>query len=174
MRVNRGVVRRTVHWCGLAWVIACGGVVNTEEKRSEPGGGDGGSHPILTASGGKPTPEPMCGNREIESGEICDGTNLGGQTCESATMGMRWGGLLRCQNTCRSFDTSQCETGDRSGTAGTGGRLGAGGAVGRGGVRGDAAIGGAAGATYGDPHLFTADGVEYDFQAVGEFVLLED
>lgn len=175
MWLTRGSIRRTVFGCGLAGVVACGGVVNTEENRFDSGRGDGGSSSAIFGSGGKSPTGSTCGNGRIEPGEICDGTNLGGATCASATMGIRQGGPLGCNNTCTAFVTIQCQIGDPLGIAGAGGRPGAGGAFGRGGTTStDASVDGSAGATYGDPHLFTADGVEYDFQAVGEFVLLED
>ncbi len=47
---------------------------------------------------------PVCGNSIIESGEICENTNLAGQTC--ITQGFI-GGNLSCNN-CLSFDTSAC------------------------------------------------------------------
>ncbi len=52
--------------------------------------------------------EPTCGNGIIESGEQCDGTNFGGQTCQS--LGFTGGGTLQCSigpNGCQ-FNTSQC------------------------------------------------------------------
>ncbi|MEE8523712.1 MAG: hypothetical protein V3T72_07245, partial [Thermoanaerobaculia bacterium] len=45
-----------------------------------------------------------CGNGNIDFGEDCDGTNLGGATCES--LGFH-AGTLSCDLTCM-FDTSQC------------------------------------------------------------------
>ena len=49
---------------------------------------------------------PVCGNGIIESGEVCDGTNLGGQTCLS--LGYT-GGSLSCASSC-SFNTAACTT----------------------------------------------------------------
>lgn len=48
-----------------------------------------------------------CGNTIIEGTEICDSTDLGGQTCRSRGFG---NGTLRCSLTCQSFDYSQCST----------------------------------------------------------------
>lgn len=48
-----------------------------------------------------------CGNNTIEPGEVCDGTNLGGQTCVSRGFA---GGTLACAPNCQSFDTSGCVT----------------------------------------------------------------
>ena len=46
----------------------------------------------------------MCGNGQIESGEVCDGSNFNGQSCQS--MGFD-SGSLSC-NGCASIDTSGC------------------------------------------------------------------
>jgi hypothetical protein len=75
----------------------------------------------------------VCGNGIIESGEVCDGTSLGGESCSSVTMHALPSGVLRCTVTC-TFDTSQCS----GGTGGSGiGGMGFGGAIGTGGVPGD-------------------------------------
>jgi hypothetical protein len=74
---------------------------------------------------------PGCGNGFVDKGEQCDGADLGGQTCQSATLGTRPGGLLGCSPTC-AFDTSRCTTqgsvegGAGGGPNGGGGRGGAG------------------------------------------------
>ena len=46
-----------------------------------------------------------CGNDVIEGTEVCDGTNLGGQTCGDFGCS---GGTLACNATCDGFDTSGC------------------------------------------------------------------
>ncbi len=46
-----------------------------------------------------------CNNGVINTGEVCDGTNLGGQTCTSSGF---TGGTLRCNSNCLSYDTSSC------------------------------------------------------------------
>ena len=46
-----------------------------------------------------------CGNDTRECSELCDGTDLGGQTCQ--TQGFD-GGTLACNGTCNGFDTSGC------------------------------------------------------------------
>ncbi len=46
----------------------------------------------------------LCGNGAIDAGEACDGSNLGGQTCQSQGVGP---GTLSCNSSCR-FDTAQC------------------------------------------------------------------
>ena len=45
-----------------------------------------------------------CGDGVIDAGEDCDGSNLGGQTCQSQGFG---GGTLACTSGCQ-FDTSGC------------------------------------------------------------------
>jgi hypothetical protein len=60
-------------------------------------GGNGGG-------GGVPV---TCGNGTIESPEACDGTNLGGLTCPSATGQTGATGTLACRPDC-SFDLSTC------------------------------------------------------------------
>jgi len=53
-------------------------------------------------AGGGPT--PVCGNGVKESGEPCDGSDLGGATCQS----LGWdGGTLACTAGC-AYDTSAC------------------------------------------------------------------
>jgi hypothetical protein len=48
---------------------------------------------------------PQCGNDVHESGEVCDGTDLSGETCVDQGFD---GGDLACNRTCDAFDTSQC------------------------------------------------------------------
>ncbi len=50
-------------------------------------------------------PEPLCGNNIAEEGEVCDGTDLAGETCES--LGYE-GGNLACLDDCSGFDTNGC------------------------------------------------------------------
>lgn len=49
---------------------------------------------------------PVCGNGAIEGGEVCDGSNLGGQTC--VARGCTGGGVLSCTPSCSALDTSSC------------------------------------------------------------------
>jgi hypothetical protein len=60
---------------------------------------------LNTAACIAPTPPATCGNGTIDSGENCDGTNLGGATCASLVHG--YTGNLSCDSTCQ-FDTSAC------------------------------------------------------------------
>ncbi len=46
-----------------------------------------------------------CGNNKIDSGEICDGTNLNNETCQ--TKGYT-DGVLRCSNNCISYSVIGC------------------------------------------------------------------
>ena len=48
-----------------------------------------------------------CGNNTIDSGETCDGTALGGETCKTKDYDM--GGTLACSASCDAFDFSGCE-----------------------------------------------------------------
>lgn len=52
------------------------------------------------------TPDPVCGNNVAEGGEICDGTDLGGQTCDDLLGCI--GGVLLCNASCDAFDTTLC------------------------------------------------------------------
>ena len=51
---------------------------------------------------------PVCGNDVIENQEICDGVDLGGETCVSLGMGFT-GGVLACNSGCM-FNTTGCIT----------------------------------------------------------------
>ncbi len=51
------------------------------------------------------TSGPVCGNNLIESPEVCDGSDLGGQTCVSQGFA---GGTLACNASCSAFVTSGC------------------------------------------------------------------
>jgi len=46
-----------------------------------------------------------CGNDLAEPGELCDGTDLAGQTCLSQGFA---GGTLACDSDCGGFDTGGC------------------------------------------------------------------
>ncbi|HEX4336809.1 MAG TPA: hypothetical protein VH062_12910 [Polyangiaceae bacterium] len=89
-----------------------------------------------------------CGDGKIDSGESCDGFDLGGQTCASLTMGSQPFGSLFCTGFC-TFDTSFC-SGNGTFDGGTGGFSGTGGGVGLppvdAGAVVDSAAGGSAGA----------------------------
>jgi len=49
-----------------------------------------------------------CGNNQIDPGEVCDGDDLGGESCES--LGDPYiGGDLSCAPSCDAFDASSCQ-----------------------------------------------------------------
>jgi serine protease AprX len=58
----------------------------------------------LVATTGPPPPPAVCGNGIREAGEQCDGSNLGGETCQSRGYLL---GTLTCNSNC-TFNTSQC------------------------------------------------------------------
>ncbi len=53
-------------------------------------------------------PLATCGNGQIDDGELCDGSALGGATCES--LGAR-AGTLGCAENCQVFDRTRCSAG---------------------------------------------------------------
>jgi hypothetical protein len=59
-----------------------------------------------TAAGTGGTTAPVCGNNIKEEGEICDGTDLGGATCDSLASGNI--GTLSCASDCLNYDTTMC------------------------------------------------------------------
>lgn len=92
-------------WLAAAVAIAasCG-----DDGSSSDAGEDGGN---LQPDGS--TSQPECGNDVAEGGELCDGRDLNGETCTSATHGVMTGGRLSCGAKC-TFDVTQC-TGEDSG-----------------------------------------------------------
>src|SRR5579885_140073 len=48
-----------------------------------------------------------CGDGFVSGDEVCDGSALNGQTCES--QGFSSEGTLKCAADCKSFDTSSCQ-----------------------------------------------------------------
>ncbi len=55
--------------------------------------------------------EPVagCGDGVIDAPEVCDGSELDGQTCEGLGLGFT-GGTLACNSDCLTVDTSACTT----------------------------------------------------------------
>ncbi|HVU02581.1 MAG TPA: hypothetical protein VHE30_12555 [Polyangiaceae bacterium] len=102
----------------------------------DPGAGAG-------ADGAAPA-GPNCGNGVVDPGEQCDGTDLQGQTCASATLSARPDGQLACVN-C-ALDASGCSSGAGGPGGGTGGGVGTGtgGTTGGGAQPGNGGDGGAA------------------------------
>lgn len=64
------------------------------------GSGSNNAQPVLMLGG-----KPVCGNGKVEKGEICDGAQLAGQTCQSLGLNA---GQLGCRADCSGFDRSQC------------------------------------------------------------------
>jgi hypothetical protein len=62
------------------------------------------------------TTSPVCGNGIQETGEQCDGSDLGGASCVSRGFS---GGTLSCASSC-VFDTSSCTSGGGGGGGGGG------------------------------------------------------
>jgi hypothetical protein len=146
------------------WVLeapGCSGtVVSSHGSRGMDAGADGpfgsfggsGNAPGGRATGGKttgggtPPQGALCGNGVIDPGESCDGTNLQGETCYSATMGSSAYGTLSCSG-CM-FNLSGCY----GGSVGIGGQAGAGGSFGFAGSPGTAGAAGMGGMMMGvDP-----------------------
>lgn len=50
--------------------------------------------------------ESTCGNNASECNEVCDGTDPGGETCQSQGFDL---GILKCNSDCQGFDTSGCK-----------------------------------------------------------------
>ncbi len=50
---------------------------------------------------------PACGNGIIDTGEVCDSSNLNGATCSSVSSNFT-GGVLSCSSSCSSYNTSSC------------------------------------------------------------------
>jgi hypothetical protein len=60
------------------------------------------------------TNSTVCGNKIINTGEDCDGTNLNGKSCISLGYA---GGTLKCSSACR-FDTSSCTINNQTNSTG--------------------------------------------------------
>lgn len=50
---------------------------------------------------------PVCGDNKAEGDEVCDGSDLQGETCKSVSGGKWGGGSLGC-NKCMSFNDTKC------------------------------------------------------------------
>jgi hypothetical protein len=60
--------------------------------------------PGVTTCGAPPA--PFCGDNIINNGEVCDGSDLGGLTCDDFSEGPY--GTLACSANCLAYDTSGC------------------------------------------------------------------
>ncbi|HVU00252.1 MAG TPA: CAP domain-containing protein [Polyangiaceae bacterium] len=74
-----------------------------------------------TGTGNSGTVPATCGNGRLDPGEACDGTDFGGASCSSATVGAKPNGSLSCAG-C-TLDTNGCSGngGGAGGNVGTGG-----------------------------------------------------
>jgi len=61
---------------------------------------------VMVAGGCKKDSGPVCGDGVIEGDEVCDSTNLAGETCESISG--EADGELRCAPDCLSFEDAAC------------------------------------------------------------------
>ncbi|MBS3062172.1 MAG: LamG domain-containing protein [Candidatus Diapherotrites archaeon] len=52
-----------------------------------------------------PVETPVCGNNKLETGEICDGTDIGSVSCSTLGLGV---GAVSCNPDCSGFDSSSC------------------------------------------------------------------
>jgi hypothetical protein len=66
---------------------------------------------------------PRCGNGVGEGDELCDGRDLRGQTCNSASLGQLPEGKLACRSDC-NFDVSGCSGSEDGGSEDGGGEDG--------------------------------------------------
>jgi hypothetical protein len=85
------------------------------DEGASPAGGSYGRIPNATGpfkTLATPTPgaenvdrAPTCGDDSVEGGEVCDGAELSGATCESVGLGA---GTLGCNASCDGYDTTGC------------------------------------------------------------------
>jgi hypothetical protein len=156
---------------------ACGGITVEHVGLSDAGvggmGGTGGLSSVPSSQGGgairRVPGSGFCGDGVRNGDESCDGRDFGGETCMTATMASAAAGTLRCTSRCVLDLTGCTRGGNTGGITGAAGMLGAGG-----GTSSPVNTGARPGSSVGDPHVMTLDGLKYDFQAVGEFILLED
>lgn len=103
---------------------------------------------------------PRCGNGVQDDGEACDpGTGRDTPSaCRATGFANCFSPFMTCQPDCTCLDDTSTTTSTtvRTSTTTTSSLPG----------------GGGDGDTWGDPHLVTFDGLAYDLQAVGEFVLV--
>ncbi|MCX4241760.1 hypothetical protein [Paraliomyxa miuraensis] len=81
--------------CDVTWDAAC-----VAEAMNQP----------LACHGVGPScPGVSCGNGQVQSGELCEASDLNGETCGTQGFG---GGTLSCNAMCNGFVTTGCHTGD--------------------------------------------------------------
>ncbi|MEK6950573.1 MAG: hypothetical protein AABX13_02515 [Nanoarchaeota archaeon] len=72
------------------------------------GGDNGPTGDTCSPKTATPLPETnLCGNGVINTGESCDGTDFGVNTCASVK-GADWTGPLTCSSDCKSYSLTQC------------------------------------------------------------------
>jgi hypothetical protein len=94
-----------------------GDPTTTGDGDGDPTTGDGDGDPTTTGDGDGDTGVPVCGNGVVDLGEQCDGTELGGITCED--LGYN-GGELACDPVTCTYDASGCMAGGEMGGGTTG------------------------------------------------------
>ena len=67
-----------------------------------------GGHPLSSTNNNNNT-AGTCGDDRVDSGEVCDGSDLDGNDCTSLGEGFT-GGTLACGSDCEGFDTDGCVT----------------------------------------------------------------
>ena len=77
---------------------------------SGPGTGDSTGSPADTGSGSSTESDsggsvPVCGDGVVEGDEVCESTDLNGESCVSLGFG---GGVIGCQVTCEDYDVLGC------------------------------------------------------------------
>ncbi len=82
------------------------GCAGSEPGSDCPDGGTECAAPPACSDGGAECAPATCGNGTVDDGELCDGSDLDGQSC--AALGFDRG-ELRCAPSCLSFDDRDCE-----------------------------------------------------------------
>ncbi len=118
-----GVVNQAGEECDGFSDAFCPGLCQTDCRCTQQVCGDGTiNQPSEECDGGDdqacPTicqadcscPAPACGNDVKQQGEVCDGNDVGPQTCVDLGFG---GGTLVCNGDCSGFDTTLCTLPDQ-------------------------------------------------------------
>lgn len=94
-----GVVCTTDSFTGGGCGLTCANAPITTCKSGD------GCCPAGCASTNDDDCAPVCGNGVVESGELCDGVNFGGKTCQTEGFDT---GSLSCSPTCTQMRTNGC------------------------------------------------------------------
>lgn len=134
--MHSAVRRSSLRWVSFSAFLAALSVLACGDDATNPGGspsnGGGGSDAGAPSVGGGGSPSDggggnpanggggsneggtggtgggvECGNNDREADEVCDGTDLAGETCASLGLGT---GDLGCLGDCTEYDTSGCES----------------------------------------------------------------